>query len=886
MTGNEIRKKFLEYFARHDHRILPSSSLVPKDDPTLLFTNAGMVQFKDLFLGREKRDYVRAATSQKCVRAGGKHNDLENVGRTARHHTFFEMLGNFSFGDYFKKEAIALAWEFLTEEMHLPKEKLWATVYKEDDEAFDIWHKQIGLSPDRIGRMGEKDNFWSMGDTGPCGPCSEIIIDQGPDVGCGRAECNLECECDRYLELWNLVFMQFNRDTSGAMTPLPKPSIDTGMGLERIAAVVQGVTSNFDTDLLRPIISFVEKRAGKVYGQEEAVDISLRVIADHIRATTFLINDGVLPSNEGRGYVLRRIMRRAARHGKLLGIHEPFLFQALDIVIEIMHHAYPELRASREYIAKVIRYEEERFAHTLDQGLKVFQEVIEQTKARKEQKIPGEEVFKLYDTFGFPLDLMEEIARDHHLTLDEAGFEAAMARQRAMARASWVGSGEALVNPLYREIRDRWGPTKFVGYHSLESTSQVQAILCRDQLVESAQPGAEVEIFLDQTPFYGESGGQVGDQGILSSGELLVEIVDVQKPLPDLFVHKGRVKQGILSSGTQVLARVNAERRQAIVLNHSATHLLHAVLRQVLGDHVKQAGSLVAPDRLRFDFTHFSRLSPRERDRIEELVNTYIRQNIPVEISYMPLDEALARGAMALFGEKYGEEVRVVQMGGVSLELCGGTHARATGDIGSFKIVQEAGVAAGVRRIEAFTGEGAYQYVKKEEETLTAIRELLKAQPFEEASKVQRLFEHTRELEREVMALKEKLLRTRSEEFLERVVVVQGIKILTVREDNLDRKALRSFVDTARDRLQSGVVVVGSVTDGRVALIAGVTRDLTQQLSADKMIKKVSALVDGSGGGRADLAEAGGKNPAKLDMALQAVPQIVESFLQASTNAE
>ncbi|RMF92217.1 MAG: alanine--tRNA ligase, partial [Nitrospinota bacterium] len=747
MTGNEIRRQFLQYFARHGHRVLPSSSLVPKDDPTLLFTNAGMVQFKDVFLGRERRDYVRAATAQKCVRAGGKHNDLDNVGRTARHHTFFEMLGNFSFGDYFKEEAIAMAWELLTVEMRLPPDKLWVTIYKDDDEAFRIWNEQIGVPAERIGRLGEKDNFWAMGDTGPCGPCSEIIIDQGPMIGCGRAECNLECDCDRYLELWNLVFMQFNRDASGKMTPLPKPSIDTGMGLERITAVLQGVSSNSDTDLLRPLIAFVEERAEKPYGQEEALDISMRVIADHSRAITFLISDGVLPSNEGRGYVLRRIIRRAARHGKLLGIEEPFLYQAVDVVVRIMQEAYPELRTSQAYVAKVTRYEEERFSHTLDQGMRLFQEVIEQVKEQGASQIPGEEIFKLYDTFGFPLDLMEEMARDQGLRLDLAGFDEAMTKQREMARAAWVGSGEITVKPLYRELRDTHGPTHFVGYETLETGGQVQAIIRQDTLVETAQAEDTVEILLNPTPFYGESGGQVGDQGTLRNEEVLVEILDVKKPLPDLHVHIGKIKQGTLRQGAQVVACVDRERRQATVRNHSATHLLHAALRQVLGDHVKQAGSLVAPDRLRFDFTHFSRLSPRERDRIEELVNAHIRENIPVQVAYMSLDEALEKGATALFGEKYGEEVRVVRMGEVSMELCGGTHATATGDIGLFKIVREEAAAAGVRRIEALTGERAYQYVKQEEEALSTIRELLKAHPFEEVPKVQRLLERERELD-------------------------------------------------------------------------------------------------------------------------------------------
>jgi alanyl-tRNA synthetase len=881
MTGNEIRQRFLQFFTDRGHAVVPSSSIVPRDDPTLLFTNAGMVQFKDVFLGKEKRPYTRAATAQKCMRAGGKHNDLENVGRTARHHTFFEMLGNFSFGDYFKAEAIAYAWQLLTETLSLPKSRLYVSIYQDDDEAFAIWHTQIGIPAERIFRFGDQDNFWAMGDTGPCGPCSEIFYDHGPEVSCGRPSCTVGCDCDRYVEIWNLVFMQFERDGSGQLTLLPKPSIDTGMGLERITAVLQGVVSNYDTDLLWPIIRTVEEQSRKRYGVNPAHDVSMRVIADHARATGFLLSDGVLPSNEGRGYVLRRIIRRAARHGRLLGFAQPFFHKVLGVVADEMGSAYPELITSRQFVANVTLHEEERFAYTLETGLRVLTKVADEIRQRGDVRIPGEEVFKLYDTYGFPLDLAEEIARDQGLTLDLEGFEHAMDRQRELARAAWKGSGEEAVKPVYPTLATRLGSTHFLGYTTLEAQGRVLAILEDDRLVDQAEEGSEVEIVIDQTPFYAEGGGQVGDTGLLVNPNVILEIRDTTRPADDLIVHRALIKRGRLRVDDVVHARVESHRRQAIALNHTGTHLLHATLKQVLGDHVKQAGSLVAPDRLRFDFTHFGRLVDRDIYRLEDLVNERIREDRPVEVVHASLHEALNMGAIALFGEKYGEQVRVVKIGDFSLELCGGTHLRSTGEIGLFKVTQVSGVAAGVRRIEALTGAAAYEHIRREEAILSELRELLKAQTFEEPTKLQRLFEHVRDLEREVETLKGRLASARTQDLLEGATEVGGVRVLTLQEGNLNQKDLRALVDMAKERLQSGVVVAATVADGKVALVTGVTADLTQRVHAGELAKAVAALLDGSGGGRADLAQAGGKNPEKLAAALAKVPAIVEAQLEA-----
>jgi alanyl-tRNA synthetase len=882
MTGNEIRQSFLQFFADHGHTVVPSSSLVPRDDPTLLFTNAGMVQFKDVFLGRESRPYTRAATSQKCLRAGGKHNDLENVGRTARHHTFFEMLGNFSFGDYFKIDAIAYAWAFVTQTLGLPRERLYVSIYQDDDEAFKIWRTQVGVPAERIFRFGEKDNFWAMGDTGPCGPCSEIFYDHGPELSCGRASCTVGCDCDRYVEIWNLVFMQFERDLSGQLTPLPRPSIDTGMGLERITAVLQGVHSNYDTDLLRPIIRFVEELIGKRYGADGAHDVSMRVIADHARATSFLLSDGILPSNEGRGYVLRRIIRRAARHGKLLGFGEPFFYKVLEAVADDMGGVYAELNASRQFAVNVTLHEEERFAYTLETGMHVLARVSAEVRQRGEEQIPGEEVFKLYDTYGFPLDLTEEIVRDQGLTLDLAGFERAMDHQREQARAAWKGSGEEAVNPMYPTLAKRLGSTRFLGYDTLEAQGRVLAILKNDQLVEAAEEGSEVEIVVDQTPFYAEGGGQVGDTGLLVNPHVILEVKDTRRPMHDLIVHRALVKRGRVGVQEVLHARVESHRRQAIALNHTGTHILHATLKQVLGDHVKQAGSLVAPDRLRFDFTHFGRLADREVYRVEDLVNERIREDQPVEVVHSALHDALQMGAVALFGEKYGDDVRVVKIGDFSMELCGGTHLRSTGEIGLLKVIQISGVAAGVRRIEALTGEAAFAHVRREEAVLNELRELLKAQAFEEPTRVQRLIEQVRELEHEVETLKGRLANAHTQDVLSGVTEVNGVKVLTLHEGSMNPKDLRALVDMARERLRSGVVVAATVVDEKVALVTGVTPDLTHRVHAGQLAKAVASLVDGSGGGRADMAQAGGRSPEKLLVALAQVPSLIEAQLQTT----
>ena len=890
MTGNEIRKKFLDYFKERGHTIVKSSSLIPSADPTLLFTNAGMVQFKDVFLGKEKRDYKRAVSSQKCVRAGGKHNDLEVVGRTARHHTFFEMLGNFSFGDYFKEGAIEYGWEFMTEVVKLPKEKLWITVYKDDDEAFKIWNEKIGIPANKIVRLGEKDNFWSMGDTGPCGPCSEIHIDQGEGIGCGRPECNVECDCDRFMEVWNLVFMQYNRDANGKLTPLPNPSIDTGMGLERLSAVAQKVKSNYDSDLLRPIITYTEGLFEKKYvGQGfSPADISFRVIADHSRSMTFLIGDGVMPSNEGRGYVLRRIIRRASRHGRMLGKSEPFLFKTSDVVIDLMKDTYPELLDRREYISKVISTEEERFSNTLDFGMKMLNDMVESLKAKRERLIAGEDAFKLYDTYGFPLDLTEDIARDSGLAVDSAGFNKAMEVQKERARASWKGSGEEGIKSIYRDIAHKIKGTQslskpqrdmFIGYDTLESEGTVLSLIKGNDMVKSASEGEQVEIVFDKTPFYGESGGQVGDTGKIWNDDVHIDVTDTKKPLQNLIIHNCIVKKGNIKVGDVITISVSNEKRRATALNHSATHLLHTALRDVLGDHVKQAGSLVAPDRLRFDYTHFSAPNIKELHRVEEIVNQKIRENYPVETSVTGLEEAIKKGATALFGEKYGEEVRIVKMGDYSMELCGGTHVRATGDIGLFKIVHEGSVASGIRRIEALTGEGAYKYVRKEEDSLLEIREVLKSPPQEEMTKLKKIMDRNKELERELQKQKEKITKDMSGDTVSEIKDIKGINVISKNLGNFDIKDLRTFVDSTKVRIKSGVVVVGAVTDGKVSLVAGVTKDLISKLNAGEIIKQTAVIVDGSGGGRADMAQAGGKNPSKLGEALEKVYEIVEKMI-------
>jgi alanyl-tRNA synthetase len=876
MTGSEIREKFLKYFEERGHTVVASSSLVPKEDPTLLFTNSGMVQFKYCFLGEEDRGYTRAASSQKCVRAGGKHNDLENVGYTARHHTFFEMLGNFSFGDYFKDEAVTWGWEFLTETMGIPKEKLWISIYEDDDEAFEIWNKKMGIPADKIVRMGEKDNFWMMGETGPCGPCSEIMYDQGEGVGCGRPECNIECECDRFLEIWNLVFTQFDRDESGNLNPLPNPNIDTGMGLERLAAVMQGVSSNYDSDFFTEIIATIEKISGKKYGENEDNDTSIRVIADHSRAITFLMGDGVLPSNEGRGYVLRRILRRAARHGKLLEISKPFLHEVVPTVINVMKEAYPDLIDKESFVRKVVLNEEERFIDTLDTGLKILNEEVALLKKAGKDIIPGEIIFKLYDTFGFPVDLTEDIVRKDNFSLDIEGFEKSMEAQRELARESWKGSGGEAVIESYKKLSMKNISTEFTGYEgTTETSSRITGILVNDKDVEYLTEGQNAEIFVEKTPFYGETGGQVGDTGIIEGEEFLFEVWDTQRPLDDLFTHIGKLKKGQIKIGDAVKLKVNKDERRAIEAHHSGTHVLQAALKEVLGDHVKQSGSLVTPERFRFDFSHFSKIDDEEMERVETIANKYIRENSPVTTKVLPRDEAMKTGATAVFDEKYGEDVRLVKMGDFSMELCGGTHVNKTGDIGLLKVIHESAVAAGIRRIEAVTGGESLKYLRETEKELKKSASLLKANPMELAERVEKLQKHQKDLEREIDLLKGKLAARASSDLLSQAEEIKGVRVLTTMVDAPDVKTLRDFGDKLRDKIQSGVILIGSKADGKAMLLCMVTKDLTDKYNAGKIVKEIAPIAGGTGGGRPDMAQAGGSNPENLGQALNRLKEIL-----------
>jgi len=876
MKGSDIRERFLKYFESNGHTIVPSSSLIPKDDPTLLFTNSGMVQFKNCFLGLEDRGYTRAASSQKSVRAGGKHNDLENVGYTARHHTFFEMLGNFSFGDYFKKESIFWGWEFLTEIMGIPKERLWITIYKDDDEAFDIWNKTIGVPSERIVRMGMDSNFWMMGETGPCGPCSEILYDQGTNVGCRRPECSVECDCDRHLEIWNHVFTQFDRDKAGNLNPLPKPNIDTGMGLERLAAVVQGVSSNYDTDFFIPIIQFVAKISGKKYKDNEEADVSMRVIADHSRAVTFLIGDGILPSNEGRGYVLRRILRRAARHGKLLGLNRPFLHDIVPVVIDSLKDAYADLMDKESFIRKVIVNEEQRFIETLDAGLKILSDEVALLNREGVSIVPGDVVFKLYDTFGFPVDLTADIVRKDHLTLDMEGFEKAMERQREKARESWKGSGEQAVSESYQKLSVQGISTAFAGYEGVtEVTSHITAILVKDEPAESVMEGGQAEIFVEQTPFYGEAGGQVGDTGTLEGDGFLFEVWDTQRPLENLITHIGKLKKGIIRVGDRIILKVEKERRRATEAHHSGTHVLNAALRNVLGDHIKQSGSLVNPERLRFDFTHFSKIEEDELERIETLANEMIRGNFPVDSRILPREEALKTGATAVFDEKYGAEVRLVRMGDASMELCGGTHVTNTGDIGFLKVIHESAIAAGVRRIEAVAGPEALKYVHKIEGELKKAAGFLRTGPFELSERVEKLLKHQRDLEKEIEGLKGKLTAKDSSGLLSEIREIKGVQVLAAVVDAGDAKTLRDFGDKIRDKIPSGIILLGSQAEGKAMLLCLVTKDLTDRYHAGNIIKDIAPIVGGSGGGRPDMAQAGGPKPENLKQAVEKLKELV-----------
>ena len=872
-----MREKFLAFFEARGHRVVRSSPLLPANDPTLLFTNAGMNQFKDVFLGREKRDYTRAASSQKCVRAGGKHNDLENVGRTRRHHTFFEMLGNFSFGDYFKREAIDYAWTLVTGDYGLPKDRLWVTVFREDDDAERLWKEVAHVPAERIIRLDEKDNFWAMGDTGPCGPCSEIHYDFGPEGSeWGHADCQFPCDCGRYVEIWNLVFMQFNRDAEGTMTPLPRPSIDTGMGLERVAAILQGKLSNYETDLLRPIIDRAAQITGRSYGDEEKVDVALRILADHSRATAFLIHDGVLPANDGRGYVLRKIMRRAMRHGRMIGMEKPFLYELTGFVAEHMKSGYPELMESVSRVARVVKEEEHRYAHTFVLAERMFEDEVQRLS---DGVIPGAVSFKLYDTYGLALDEQEEMARERNLNIDREGFEKEMAAQRARARASWKGGEKAAVAGVYTQLHEL-GPTKFEGYDALHSaSSRVLALVVDEQIVDSVPAGARADLLLDHTPFYAEAGGQVGDKGTIQrEGVDVARVEDVIRPLPGLSIHKITALAPI-HKGDVVDGQVAGRLRWSTMRNHTATHLLHAALRQVLGSHVKQAGSVVEPGRLRFDFTHYAAMDRDEIDEVERLVNEEILKNTGVVTDVMDLDKALTTGAMALFGEKYGERVRVVQIPGFSKELCGGTHVHRTGDIGLFKIVSEGSISAGVRRIEAITGEGAFEHYRRMAAAVERISAAVRASEPELVESVEKLIAREREMEREMERLKGRIAQSQLGSLADQARTIKDVKVLAARLDGVDRAQMRTLADSLRNKLQSCVIVLSSAEDGNVAIVSAVTKDLAGRVHAGKLAGAVAQAVGGKGGGRPDMAEAGGKDPAALPEALEKVYGMVEAML-------
>ncbi|MDO6544128.1 alanine--tRNA ligase [Photobacterium sanguinicancri] len=871
MSTDEIRRAFLAFFESKGHQIVESSSLVPANDPTLLFTNAGMNQFKDTFLGLEKRNYTRATTAQRCVRAGGKHNDLENVGFTARHHTFFEMLGNFSFGDYFKQDAIKYAWEFLTVTLKLPEERLLVTIYETDDEAFDIWNKEMGIPADRIVRIGDNkgapyasDNFWQMGDTGPCGPCTEIFYDHGEHIWGGRPGTPEE-DGDRFIEIWNNVFMQFNRQADGTMEPLPKPSVDTGMGIERIAAIMQGVHSNYEIDIFQTLI----KESAKVIGHDDLSNQSLRVVADHIRSCAFLIVDGVMPSNEGRGYVLRRIIRRAVRHGNKLGAQGAFFYKLVGPLAEIMGTAGEELKKQQAIVEKVLKIEEDNFGRTLDRGLAILNEALESLDGKV---LDGETVFKLYDTYGFPADLTNDVARERGFSIDEDGFNEAMEAQRQRAREA----GSFGVD--YNNAIKIDASTEFCGYTATQGEGQVVALYCNGEAVDSVNAGEEALIVLDNTPFYAESGGQSGDAGVISAAGVKFDVADTQK-FSDAIGHSGVVAEGAIKVGDKVVANVDTARRQAISLNHSATHLLHAALRNLLGEHVAQKGSLVKADSLRFDFSHLEGVKAEELREVERVVNEQIRLNNTIETNVMDIESAKEKGAMALFGEKYDDEVRVLSMGDFSTELCGGIHAANTGDIGLFKIVSEGGIAAGIRRIEAVTGAGAIAALHAQEALLSETASLVKSDAASVASKVGALVAHSKQLEKEIQQLKDKLAAQEGADLISQAQEINGVKVLISQLDGADNKALRGMVDELKNQLGSGVVVLGNVSDGKVGLIAGVTKDLIGKVKAGELVNLVAQQVGGKGGGRPDMAQAGGTDAAALPAALESVtPWLAEKL--------
>lgn len=872
MTGNEIRESYLKFFESKGHKRLPSASLIPVNDPSILWTAAGMVPFKPFFTGEAKPDHLRVTTCQKCIRTP----DIESVGRTARHHTFFEMLGNFSFGDYFKESAIPWAWEYVTEHLGLPQDKLWVTIYLDDDEAFDIWHQVVGVPAERIVRLDKDTNFWEIG-VGPCGPCSEIYVDMGAEKGCGSPDCAVGCECDRYLEIWNLVFIQYFRDEEGRYTPLASKGIDTGFGLERVASVLQDVPSNFDTDLLREIMDYTAGLFGLAYGRESRVDTALKVIADHCRAITFAITDGALPSNEGRGYVIRRLLRRAARFGRLLGIEELFLYKVSGAVVRQMGPVYPELAERQDHVLSVIRNEEKRFSETLAQGTEMLGRLMDEAKKQGSSVISGAHAFKLYDTYGFPLELTQEMAGEQGFSVDTDGFSLAMEGQRQRARSARQETEYiSEQGHLFKQLREELGETNFVGYQTLAARAGVLGILRDGQRLQSAEAGEEIAFILDVTPCYAESGGQVGDHGRLTAPDLDVEIYEVTRPVENLIVHRGRVTKGVLREHDQVTVEVDTAWRAAVCRNHSATHLLHKALKMVLGEHVNQAGSLVEPGRLRFDFTHYTAPVADELKKIEEIVNDSVLNDLPIDIFETSVDEAREMGAAALFGEKYGERVRVVRMGDFSLELCGGTHLKNTAGVGLFKLVAESSVGAGLRRIEAVTGKAALQYVHDREEQLARIAGLVKAAPHEIVRRVEGLLNSNRELEAENETLQARLAKYQVHDLLNSVKTVKGIKVLAGQAAAPDMDSLRGMVDLLRDKVGSGVIVLGSANGDKVSLVAAVSKDLLKSgLHAGKLIKEVAAVVGGGGGGRPEMAQAGGKDPSRLNEAVEKVCQVV-----------
>lgn len=877
MHAQEIREAFLDFFAAKNHRVVKSASLMPKDDPTLLFTNAGMNQFKNTFLGLEKRGYSKAASVQKCMRVSGKHNDLEQVGKTNKHHTFFEMLGNFSFGDYFKKEACAYAWELVTEGFDMPPEKLYITVYEEDDEAFRIWNRDVGVSEERIFRFGKKDNYWAMGETGPCGPCSEIHYDLDGEMEKGTPLELIEKGSDRFLELWNLVFMQYEQSENGELLTLPTPSIDTGMGLERVATVLQGKRNNYDTDLFLPLIESVCDLARKEYPSDAKSDIAVRIIADHVRAVTFLIGDGIMPSNDGRGYVLRRLIRRAYRRGNFLGINEPFLYKLVSGVVDIMKDAYPELLSSANYISEVCLSEERRFAMTLASGLRTFDRYIEEARSESQKVLSGEKLFKLYDTFGFPVDLSRELAEEENMTVDEKGFLRELEKQRQRARRAWKGEAKQKEKKIYEKIKDL--KSEFVGYDLDKTEATVVAILKNGIFADQLDEGESGEAFLDVTPFYAEAGGQVGDSGILKNPHFSGIIEDTYYPIPEIRSHKLKVISGQIRTGDMVEAMIDVPLRKALSKNHTATHLLHASLRQILGDHVKQAGSLVSPGRLRFDFTHFSPVRPSELRQIETLVNEKIRENLPVKTKITTIEEGIEEGAVAIFEEKYGESVRMVSVGDFSKELCGGVHVQSTGEIGLFKIVSETSIAAGMRRIEALTGSEALGHVQEEENLLGEILRLMNSPKSEIVKQIDKLKTSVKDLEKESKALRQKMANSRYKKEIKQMQRIQDFSLLTQEVEGLSSNELRELADSLKQKVASGVVVLGTAVGKKAFIVISVTKNLTDRVRANELIKIIAPMVGGGGGGRPDFAQAGGTKPGQIPLVLDKMASIIRDVL-------